>query len=364
MILGGGYFAYSTITESMAMSKVFPDIAPTKVNLIGLAPGAGYRVIVANSVAQLVQVSEGFGGKESEDGGGATEGAIKNRLPLREMLLALEGNQTGLSDFVSRLNGMGENDHWPPRRVIWRAEKLKKAFDGDPVITAELEHDLNMKLDGTPLSTVRRQSLEDGIIVDIPVPVRANIGGVEKVMEARVQSPYRPTMVTVIEKRYEEKPNLTPEIIAGYYVEEARNIEKNPKLKEDIRKTLLSRIDPARAKELAEKPERILRYAKVIVNSDLITEASFDEYDSADGKFYNLRLSLNDEGRLRLWQYTKRRVGGHLLVVCNGVGIAAPRIRHELPMSTITVDMIREKRLVKEAVDILNSRNTTPAKHP
>ena len=138
----------------------------------------------------------------------------------------------------------------------------------------------------------------------------------------------------------------------------------DPGLKEDIRKTLLARIDEARSKEYAEKPERVLRYAKVIVNGDLITGSSYDEYETGDGKFYNLQLQLNEEGRLRLWQYTKRRVGGNLLVVCNGVGIAAPRIRHELPMSSVTVNMIREKRLVKEAVDILISRNTEPAKIP
>ena len=155
-----------------------------------------------------------------------------------------------------------------------------------------------------------------------------------------------------------KKPNLSIEVMAGYYAEEAKNLQRDPKLKEDIRKTLENRIDQKRAQELAEKPERVLQYAKVVVNSDLIQTSSFDEYEANDGKkFYNMRLGLTDEGRMRIWQYTKSRIGGSLLVVSNGVGIAAPRIQHELAMSPLTINLIQEKRLVKEAIDILNNRN-------
>ncbi len=360
LTLGGGYLVYSKVSESMAMSRVFAEIRPTKVCIVGVAPGAGYRIVVANSVAQLVQVQEGFKGKES-DGEGATEGAVKSRLPMRDLLLALDGDIKAISELVARLNNMGENDRWPPRRVVWRAEKLRAAFAGDQVLVQELERDLNMRLDGTPLPTVRRQSLEDGIIIDYPVFLNLSIGGVKQRVEARVQAPYRPAMIQVIEKKYEEKPNLSIEVMAGYYSEEAKNIQRDPKTKEDIRKSLESRIDPKRAQELAEKPERVLQYAKVVVNSDQIQASSFDEYEASDGKkFYNMRLSLTDEGRMRIWQYTKSRIGGNLLVVSNGVGIAAPRIQHELAMSPLTVNMIREKRLVKEAIDILNNRNTEP----
>ena len=194
LILGGGYFIYAKVSESMAMGRVFGDIRPTKVCIVGVAPGAGYRIVVANSVAQLVQVQEGFKGKES-DGEGATEGAVKSRLPMRDLLLALDGDVKAISELVARLNNMGENDRWPPRRVVWKAEKLRAAFAGDQALVTELERDLNMKLDGTPLSTVRRQSLEDGIILDYPVFLNLSIAGVKKKIEARVQTPYRPSMI-------------------------------------------------------------------------------------------------------------------------------------------------------------------------
>jgi len=354
LIAGGGYYGYQFISDQMIMNQKFVPLAPSDVNLVGVDTGAGYRIIVANYIAQLVETSGGFEGNDS-DTGGATEGAIKKRVPIREMLNTLKGDAKALGPFVMTLNEMNENDNWPTTRVMWKAEDLQKALDGDAALRKKLESDLNMRLDGTPLSTLNFNSLENGIVIDSPVRVTVNIEGKETEVVGRVLEPYRPRMIRAVEETYKEKGNVTREMQAGYYQQEAQRVLEDPSQRENIAESLKGRIAPKLAEDRAVAASKLLRSADIVVSDKFITGASYHTYKGPDGKpLSDLKIKLNDEGRRRVWQFSKKRVGDQLLLTVNGIPIAAPRIRHELAQSELTITQMQDRNLVEDAVNMIN----------
>jgi hypothetical protein len=342
---------YRFYMERSIANEHFNPAIPGDVNLVGIDTGAGYKIIVANQMAQLVQVSGDFGAKETESAG-ATEGAIKKRIPIREMLSVLRGDPKAVGPFVMAMNDMSEND-LPPVAPVWKAEDLRKALAGDKALEAKLVRDLNMKLDGTPLSQLRIASLENGIVVDSPVEVTVNLAGQVKKVEGRVREAYRPRLMKAVEARYADKANLTREMQAGFYQEEAAKQMGAGGNREDVRRSIESIISPSQAKGRAGTAERVLRSATVVVNETHITEASSREYDTSDGKRYDVTVRLTDEGRRRLWKHSHDKVGTQLLLISDGVAIDAPRISHELAQGELTITQMRDRVLVEDAVRML-----------
>ncbi len=343
-------------SEHALANEHFDPVIPGNVNIVGIDPGAGYQIIVANQMAQLVQASGGFGGTES-DSGGATEGAIKKRIPMKELLEVVHGDSKAVGPFVMNLNGMSENENWPPVRVIWTSEELTKAFSGDAKLKSKLESDLNVRLDGTPLPTLRVTSLQSGIILDYPVTVKISVDGQLRSVTGRIQEPYKPAFCQDVEAQYKDK-QVTTESILGYYATEAAKVKTNPKLTDNVVKVIKSHIDPANSRQLAEAAERVLKSAVVVINEKYITSASHRGYDTARGTMYDLTIDLNDEGRRRLWKYSHDKVGSHLLLVTDGIPIAAPIIRHELSQGELTITQMEDEGLVKDAEASLNGKST------
>jgi hypothetical protein len=353
IIAAGSIYGYQYAMKLAIMGQHFDPIVPDAVNLVGIDTGAGFKIIVVNEMAQLVESSSAFHGSETEDEG-ATEGAIKKHIPIREMLNVLKGDEKALGSFIMKVNDRDENDQWPPVRIIWTAERLKKALDGDKIEEAALVRDLNMNLDGSPLPTLRQASLENGIIIDYPVAVNVNIRGKVRKVIGRVQEPYKPTLMSTVEKRYSDK-QVNLDTIRGYYADEAKLALASTKKREDIRKAILSRLSPANAQELARSPEHILESAMVVVNDSLIDKASFRKVDSANGKTFDLTIELTDEGRRRLWQFSEDRIGTQILLIKDGVAFAAPRINHELAQGELTITQMKDERSVRDIVDAINN---------
>ena len=358
IIAGGSNFGYDYAMKRAIMSEHFTQIKPGNVNLVGINAGAGFKIIVANQMAQLVQASDKFQGSESSEGG-STEGAIKKRVPIREMLEVLKGNQAALGPFIMKVNDRDESDNWPPIRIEWTAEQLKKALNGDKAEEAKLVHDLNIQLDGTPLPYLNRASMENGIIINYPVPIHVRVGGVDKVLEGRVREPYKPTLLALLEKKLEDK-KITNEMMLGYYEEGIKPLLDGTGKKEDIRQAINARLSPQNAKSLAEYPERVLESAEVVVNDSHISGASYRNYDTTNGKTNDLTIEMTDEGRRRLWQFSEGKVGTQLMLIVNGIAIAAPRISHELAQGELTITQMSDETLVKEAVDALNKQKKAP----
>ncbi|MGV3617585.1 MAG: SecDF P1 head subdomain-containing protein [Fimbriimonas sp.] len=354
-----GYTGYHLAMRQAIASARFDPVIPGDVNLVGVDAGAGYKVIVANQMAQLVQASDEFGGKESSEGG-ATEGAIKKRIPIREMLAVLRGDSEAVGTFVMTMNDMSEND-LPPVAPVWKAEDLRKALDGDATLEAKLVRDLNMKLDGTPLTQLRIASLENGIVIDSPVFVTVNLKGKLTKVEGRVKEAYRPRLLKAVEVRYAEKSNLTREMQAGFYQEEAAQVLQGKADKENIRKSIESVISTRLASDRVRAAERVLKSATVVVNDSHITEAASREYDTSDGKRYDLTIRMSDEGSRRLWKYSSDKVGTQILLISDGVAIDAPRISHELRQGELTITQMRDRVLVEDAVRMLKKKSQESA---
>jgi len=352
IIVAGSIYGYEYAMRQAIMSEHFTPVVPGKVNLVGINAGAGFKILVVNEMAQLVQASEKFQGAETSDSG-ATEGAIKKHIPIREMLEVLKGNEKALGPFIMKVNDRDENDGWPPIRVIWKAEDLTKALHGDKALEKKLIHDLNINLDGTPLPTLVRTSLENGIIIDKPIPVKVTIEGKQTIKIGRFQEPYKPIMMQTIEKRYADK-QVTIDTIRGYYGDEAKNILDHKSKPEDIRNSIETRLSKSNASELAEYPQHILESAQVVINDSLIDKASYRSTDTNNGPVYDITIELTDEGRKRLWQFSEDRIGTQIMLINNGVAIAAPRINHELAQGELTITQLKDKRLVEEVVDLIN----------
>jgi len=348
-----GYGGYQFAMQKAIAGEHFTPVVPGNVNLVGIDPGAGYKIIVANFVAQLIEGgSSEFGGNENGSDG-ATEGSIKKRIPIKEMLAVLRGDESALGPLTMVMNDMKE-ENIPPHRVMWNAEDLHKAIAGDAKLKAKLENDLNVHLDGSPLDHVRPSSIEDGIVLDAPVQVTVNINGTQKVIVGHVLEPFKPRLIKAVEARYADK-NYTPEMQAGYYTEEASKVMKDHSLREDVAQTLLERVSEKTSKERAAPVERVLKSATVVVNDGHILKASERTYDTSDGQRSDLTIDLSDEGRRRLWKYSIDKVHTQLLLIANNVAIEAPRIQHVLSEDQLTITQMRDKTLVDDAVNMINT---------
>ncbi len=130
-LIGGAYAAWQGYAYIQLNGLVLRELPVTRVNLVALAPSAGYRIIVANQIAQVVEV------KQNEDMQAGTSDADlqqdtssdgeRRRLPVKDLLGALQGDLDSLSRFVMVLNKIDENE-LPPDPVIWKSEDIEKAL--------------------------------------------------------------------------------------------------------------------------------------------------------------------------------------------------------------------------------------------
>lgn len=352
-LMGGGYYGYKAISGYLLDRIKFDPIKPGNVNIVGVDTSKGYYIVVANQIAQLVMGEIGnFQAGDPDES--ASSDSERKRVPIHDLLKSLQGDEMALGKFIMSMNNMSDRD-FPAYPRIWKSEDVERAIESDPELLAKLEQDLNVKLDGTPLETVRISALEEGIVLDSPVEVEAQVGAERKRLVGRVQQQYSPRFCMNVWDSVSQKSNLTQNVIIGSYREAARAIFADPKLKEDVKESILGRISPQRMANLARIPQTILDSAQVIVNDGLIERAEYESYRTNDGKtLFNINLFLNEEGRKRLWQYSKRQPNAQLLFTWEGIAIAAPRIRGELALSKVTISQLADETLVRDAVDSIN----------
>ncbi|KXK16253.1 MAG: hypothetical protein QY327_06565 [Fimbriimonadaceae bacterium] len=355
-VIAASYFGYRTVTSYYLQNQKFEPLLPRRVNLLGVDTSKGYHIVVSNQIAHLVQ---GGGGKfeAPSDRGEKPDLSNAKRIPIREMLRALQGDSNALGRFLMSVNNIDEGD-LPPYPVIWPRDQLLKALEGDAELKAKLESDLNIQLDGTPLGVVRTEALEQGIVIELPITVEAKVEGRVKKLVGTLPIPFQTRFARTVFDRYKEKPEITSAIVLGAYREEAQKLLDNPELREDIGGHLKSLLDEENLKRYAEIPESLLNSVTVVVNSDLIDSAGYSERRDRNGKpIYTMELNLNGEGRTRLWQYSRDNLGSQLLLVWDGIAIAAPRISHELVLSQVTISQLTDLTLVQDACEAINQRD-------
>ena len=355
VVLVGGYYGWQLYAGMTIDRMKFAPVKPSRVNIVGIAADSGYRIRIANQTAQLIQGGpEEFGpgnsGPESAD-----EGTEKKRVPMKEMLAAMAGDTKALGQFIAIMNEMQETAEWPSERIVWMEDDIRKAIAGDPVLKPKLEHDINVQLDGAPLKKISMTAYENGIIVETLVPCKVQVGAEVVEMKGAIQIPYRPRMSKAIEKELQEKSYDT-QTVGAYYALEAQKIADQPNLKEDVVKSLERLIDPKTNAELARPAQQVLKSATVVVTDEFITSSSNRSYTAGRDELNDLTIELTDEGRQRLWQYSRKRVGSQLLLIVDGVAIAAPRIGHELAQGELQITQMPDRILVEDVVNAINKK--------
>ncbi|MCA0361083.1 MAG: hypothetical protein LCH41_08520 [Armatimonadetes bacterium] len=355
--LYGGYWGWG----EMQVRNFNPaPIQPGRVTMVAMNTDAGFRVQVANAVAQLVQVNESSGGNQRASS--QEEGEDARRIPVKELFESLQGDAKALGVLVTRLNRI-DDSQITPDLTVWTSEDLQKALAGDPALSQKLREDLNVELDGTPLPEVRLRSLLNGIVIDFPVPLQVPIEGETKTITARVRQIFQPAFAKQVSEVIEKKFQPTQQFIVGNYQELAMKISRGETSKENVKAAIEQIISENRQKSLASKPEQILLGAEVLVNDSMLTKASYRSYkDDKEKELYSLQIGLTDEGRKRMWKYSRNTKGFALLVVVDGIAIAAPRISTELAQSEVSISGLRDKTLVEEAVKAISEvAGTKPA---
>jgi hypothetical protein len=318
-----GYGGWTLYGEMQLRNTKLDPVAPGKVNLIAVNPGAGYRVIVSNQVAHLAELSDSSGSR----------------------------------------NDIDEND-FPPNRVVWDQADVEKALAGDPVLKARLEKNLHTRLDGTPLDSFNLPSLLDGIVLRIPLKMEVTVNGEPKIVETTILEPFMTRFAAQAGRRITAKFQPSEAAILALYREEAANAmgqgkDANgaaiPATVEDVANSLRSRFSDARREELLQKPKRVLDNAFVVITDRFVTGGNSSQQMGANRiPVTDIRLNLSDQGRLRLWKYSRQKPGFQLLFVVNGVAIAAPRIRTELAQREVTIRGVGDPDLAADAVDTIN----------
>jgi hypothetical protein len=356
-VVGLAMGAYQLYSNYRVDHMEFAEIPPGKVNIIGVDLGRGFRIVVANEIAQLREIRDSDSKKGpdfSEDPSNDSGGGKRSRVPMKELLGSLAGDEAALSKFVMTMNGLDKQEEMPPEQVLWTTGDIQKALSGDKNFAAKLVRDLNMELDGTPLRDLRPKSLENGIVVQIPLPVQVNVGGTQKTLIATVLRPYKPKLMKTIEDQYAKKSGANTQTEVNLYAVEAARIFAGKVSKENVALSLKNMISQGANDSLREDPERVLQSAKVIVNDSMISDASRQTIDTNSGRVFDLTINLTDEGANRLWKYSKGKVGSQLLLVSDNVPIAAPRIQHELSENVLTISQMHDQILVDQAVDLIS----------
>ena len=360
LISAGVFFGYRAWGDVQLNGYKPTPIAPGDVTLVGIKVGGGYRILIANEVAQLAEV--GNGGNAGKSSSMDSDSANVHRIPIKEFLGSLRGSENDLGKLVMAMNKMREDD-LPATRVEWKAADIEKAIAGDPVLKAKLESDLHIGLDGTPPDSLRLSTLLNGIVIEIPCKVKVNVEGEEKVMTGTVQEAFQSKFAQDIQKRINEKFNPPQEMIVAWYRDAALAIRDGRAVREDIAGTLKSKIGATRQEAWAEKPQDLLTGAEVLLNDGQITGASVRKYEGQDGKtMAELTLKLTNDGRMRLWKYSHGHQNFHLMFVVNGVPLAAPKIDSELSSSEIVLKQLPNADLAQEAADFISkhAQRTNP----
>lgn len=349
-LMGGAFLGYEAYVRTTVDAKVFAPLEPDEVTLLAVDRKSGYRVIVANQMAQLAMPQSGQTGDEYDETTEADASNLK-RLPIREYVSALKGDSAGMSVLTERMNNLDAQDRLPTTKVIWSRADIRRALGGDTFLANKLRKDLNVELDGTPLEGFRLDAIENGIVVPVPFKVTFTTGGSTRTVTGELQEGFVSNFANAVQARYSGEPDVTAQKIAAYYTEEARNILNGKNKKQDVRQALESLIADDSHQSWAKGPASLLTATNVLLNSKLLSGVTTDVEKLDSGKeFLNIHLQLTPEGRTRLWQFSRRNENFQLLLIVNGIAIAAPVVREELSGSTVTISHVPNEDFIRETI--------------
>jgi hypothetical protein len=355
-VIGLWYGGNELYTRLVILPRDYPRLQPGRVSLIGFSV-PGYHIVVSNGIARL-QV-----GSASTFVKPLRESAAGTSIPMRGLVGTLRFDPDSAVELVRALNDISYEIEPLPDR-IWTKDRIHRAVAEVGEERKKLEYDLATRLDGRGVERVSWDRLTTGIWIEVPVPLRVPSAKGFEIVTAKVLIPFRTRLSMATENnlkrllargRLSEDLRPEPQTIAGVYNEALDATEKNGF--EDVAASLLGQFSATATTRMAGPAQKVLGEVEVLVTEETIVGAEMEAVPREDGKgdFYSILLRVAQESRDRLWQYTYRHPASQLLLVSNGVAIAAPVVRHEIKYSTVEITGIAEQQLAEEALAFIEA---------
>lgn len=346
---GGNLAYYKVFIET----QPFPRIAPDDISLIGLQL-QDERIIVSNGIAQLVRGNFGEFGADIEESGDMSGAAEGPRVPMKALIGTLRLDPAAASELVASLNEI-DTANAPAPEAIWDEKEVLAALEGDEEARVKLERGLSTRLDGSASDAITPSLIRSGIFIRTRVPILVpSEGGKKETIQAEILQPYRTRIASEVanHKLIREGFQPTRAVWEGVYDEVWRSAQQAGSI-EDVAGSLRSLLSRERRRRLAEPVEHLLERVTVLLNSKFVRGADYEAVPRPNGKgdWYTVNLQITTEGRNRLWRYTHERPRCQLLLVVDGVAIAAPIVQHEMKYSKIAITGVADEDLAQDAVN-------------
>ena len=319
--------------------------------LLAISPKAGVKTIVANQMVQIVESSTKFSGDSDGGSGGVENGAVKKRIPVKELIGVLGGNPESAQDFVRKMRDIDEDNAVAEAAPIWTEEDLEKAFAGDAVLQKKLEIDLCMSMDGEPNPTINRITFFYGIRIKIPIIVKVPNALGTQIKTFDIVS-FKPRFMSqfykIMQTKFYDKAQL--QTFYGSFL--SHDKPESQKVADAVRK-IFSRTEDS---EELGKVTHIAANSTILVNQSMIEAVSMEPQTDGKVTTYDLKIKLTPEGKNRLWKFSSEG-GTQILVISKGVAIAAATIGTQLNSEELVIKQIADRSLVEEAVSLIHSKN-------
>ena len=351
LILAAWYGGNELYTRLVILPRKYPLLTPGDLDLIGIKVG-GYSIKISNGIATLEEGSGGAFGRPND----TTSSGTGTVIPMRALVGALGFDPQRTSELAAALAGI-KNEIEPLQALVWKQADIERALAGDAAIAHKLEYDLSTTLSGKPLDKVNWLRLSTGIWISLEVPIRIPSSGGAKIVVANVTIPYKTRLASkatadiqgIIQRSHQLSPSAST--ISGAYSAAADELS-SVGMAEDVRGSLKQILSAATMKGYSTPVENLLSNVVVLATEKQIEDASIhgEETDSGNGKIYSLTLDVTTDSRDRLWQFTYRKPGAQLLLVSNGIAIAAPFVQHVIKYSSVTITGIVDEDLARDAL--------------
>lgn len=349
MLIGVGYGGNMAWTKFSLRNINLDPIPSGDVCLLAINKEAGVQIITANQMVQVVESTSKFGADVGNSGDGATSGAVKRRIPVRELIGVLNGESDAVPVFIKKMGNTGEDVDSSDDAPLWSKEDIEKAIQGDASLRSRLENDISMKIDGTPLPILNRSAFFNGIRVKVPISLDIPNAKGPKLDAYAIES-FRPRFLAEFFKSMREKFYDKAQLQTYYKA----YLDKEKPQDQPLEANISQIFKRSMTTEEVRKVTQISTHTHVLASQQMISSAEMKEDSEGKEKTYDLKIHLTPEGKNRLWKFSADG-GTQVIVVSKGVAIAAATIGTQLNSEELIIKQIANKSLVQEVVDLLQS---------
>jgi hypothetical protein len=348
-LIGLAYGANYGYTRMRLVGVDLHPIPSSNLCLLAIGPKAGVKIIAAEQMVQVVESTDKFGADES-GGGGAENGSVKKRIPVKELVEILGGDPEAAQVFVKKMRDVNEDNETVDEAPLWTKEDVLKAVSGDVSLITKLQHDLNVDKDGKPNPELNRLAFFYGIRIKVPITLRVPnaLGNEIKTFDVVNFKPrFMGQFYKNMQSKFYDKAQLQT-----YYASFLRDEKPEPQSIEDSMKRVFTHAE--NSEELG-KTQRITSNSTILVNQPMIEKVDMESQSDGKVTTYDLKIRLTPEGKNRLWKFSTEG-GTQILVISKGVAIAAAQIGTQLNSQELIIKQIADKRLVEEAVSLIQPK--------